>query len=173
MEAAEGEARLKQWVTAVHDAEREKWPDVTSSPCWSLADWDSYLDASQLFPKSESARHYHLAFDLDVTASDMADIAWATRRGTQNDLLRAVKSRVPACYMLNLNEAYEDVLSSIGASLKPYPSSLCKQLYQAGVPAEYAAVLIRKSSPPPSTIIRLYESGVPIEFATELDLERP
>jgi hypothetical protein len=73
--------------------------------------------------------------------------------------------------MLNLNEAYEDVLSSIGASLKPYPSSLCKQLYQADVPAEYAAALLRKSSPPPSTIIRLYESGVPIEFATELDLE--
>ncbi len=171
MESAERQAHLKEWVTAVHNAEREKWTDVARSPCWSLVDGDSYLDASRLYPKSESARHYHLAFDLGVTASDMADIAWATRKGTQSDLLRAVKSRVPASYMLSLNEAYEDVLTSIKASAKPYPSSLCEQLYQAGVPAEYAAALIRKSTPPPSTIVRLYESGVPIEFATELDLE--
>lgn len=171
MDLTERESRVKEWVTQVHEAEQKLWPDVRSSPSWGLKDWNNYLDAHQLWPRTNSGKLYHQAFDLGLAADEMANIAWATRLGDEDDFRRAIEAGVPASYMLELNEAYQDRLTADGINPGPYPAFFHSRLYDAEVPAEYAAALLRSSAPVPSAIIAVYEQGIPVEFAMELDLE--
>ncbi len=171
MSLAEREARIKEWVARVHEAECRLWPDSQLGPLWRLAHWYNYVDANQLWPRTQSGKNYHRAFDLGIDASEMADIAWAMQLGDEYALLRAIESRVPASYMLVLNEAYQDRLTADGMQPGTYPAFFISRLYAANVPAEYAAALIRASAPIPTAIIKVYEQGISAEYALELDLE--
>lgn len=176
MSLAEREVRIQNWATRVHEAEKaichqEFEHRILQRPAWSLAHWDNYIDARQLWPYSTAAKHYHRAFDLGIQAADMAKIALATRDGSERELLRAIESGVPAQYMLVLNQAYRERLKEDGITPGPYQAFFLQRLHDANVPADYAAALIRHSAPIPSRIIEVYEQGIPAELAVELDLE--
>ena len=171
MGLAEREVQIRNWATRVHEAEKAIWHQEFERPAWSLAHWDNYIDARQLWPYTTGAKHYHRAFDLGIRAADMAEIARAACDGDESDLLHAIESGVPAQYMLVLNQAYRERLEEDGISPGPYPAFFLRRLYEAGVPTEYASVLIRHSAPVPSAIIEVYEQGISAELAVELDLE--
>lgn len=176
MSLAEREVQIQNWATRVHEAEKAIWHQefehrILRRPAWSLAHWDNYIDARQLWPYSTAAKHYHRAFDLGIRTTDMAEIARATYDGSESDLLCAIESGVPVDYMLVLNQAYRERLKEDGISPGPYPVLFLRRLHDSNVPADYAAVLIRHSAPVPSCIIEVYEQGIPAELAVELDLE--
>jgi hypothetical protein len=176
MDLKEREAAIARWATLVSEAEKALWyrevgHNIFQRPKWSLADWDNYLDARQLWPHSTAAKHYHRAFDLGIRSQEMAELSRAVWKGNDGDLLRAIESGIPATYQRTVNDAYQDRLIQEGFSPSPYPTFATKSLHSAGVPAEYAAVLLRAYGPVSGRIIDVFTQGIAAEFAVELVME--
>lgn len=175
MDLAEWMASVKEWVTAVHEAEKRLWHDELGDyipsqlPSWSVADHDNYIDTREPYPYEEAGKHYHRAHDLGIAPDEMAALSRAVWGGEASELLRAVESGLPAAYLREVNDAYRDRLLDDGAQPGPYPMFATKRLYQANVPSDYAAALLRRHGTLSSRIIEVFEAGIPAEFAVEME----
>ncbi len=170
---AEHEESIIRWTTLVSDGEKrmlfeEIGHSILLRPKWSIADYDNYLDARQLYPFSESAKVYHRAHELGISAQSMVEISRAVLRGSPSDLLAAVESGVPGEYLRVLNRAWHAGHEG-NYMMSVYPVSLSRTLYSASVPAEYAAALVNYDGMLTHRIIEFYRAGIPAEYAATLD----
>lgn len=170
---AEHEASIIRWTTLVSEGEKrmlfeEIGHNILLRPKWSIADYDNYLDARQLYPFSDSSKVYHRAHELGISVQSMVEISRAVLRGSQSDLLSAVESGVPGEYLRVLNRAWHAEHDG-NYMMSVYPVSLSRTLYNAGVPAGYAASLINDDRMLTHRIIEFYRAGIPSEYAAALD----
>lgn len=169
----EHEASIIRWTTLVSEGEKrmlfeEIGHNILLRPKWSIADYDNYLDARQLYPFSDSSKVYHRAHEMGISVQSMVEISRAVLRGSQSDLLAAVESGLPGEYLRVLNQSWRAGRDD-RYMMPVYPVSLSRTLYNAGVPAEYAAALINDDRMLTHRIIAFYRAGVLPEYAAALD----
>lgn len=174
MSLAEWHESIKEWVTAVHEAEKRVWQNELGDytprqlPSWSVAVYDNFVDTRQPYPYEETGKHYHRAHELGIAPTEMAQISRAMWGGTAGELLKAVESGIPSAYLRAVNDAYRDHLRHLGHHPGPCPVFSAKRLYDTSVPAPYAAAFLRQNGLSSGRIIELYEAGIPAEFAVEM-----